>query len=371
MKKSGYLIKPASALCNLKCRYCFYNDLVKDTPSTHFSIMDEKVVDAIIEKTLGEDKELEVSYLFQGGEPTLAGQSFFNDCFKKRDEKKSKNQIVNYAIQTNGTTINEQWVRIFKENDFLVGVSIDGYQENHDHSRIDKNDHPTFDAIIKNIELLRKHKVPFNVLTVLTKKLSKSPEKLYRFYKDYKIEHVQIIPCLPILEEKVLDDELSPHDYSSFYKVFFDLWYMDFMLGSYMSVNLFENIIPMFKNIPPRQCGMLGYCSFQHVIEFDGSVYPCDFYVLEKNRSGNILTDEIQSIRKSSAAVNFLGERKELRPICKACKFKTMCYGNCKRESVVLFNDEFCGYQDFLEYSIPRFRGIASNWQVDFTNEKK
>lgn len=184
---------------------------------------------------------------------------------------------------------------------------------------------------------------------------------MYEFYKNNNLKYIQLIPCLPTLEGNPLTDRyaLLPSDFASFYKDFFDLWYLDFLKGNMMSVTLFDNIIPMYRGIPPQQCGMLGKCQIQFVIEGNGNVYPCDFFVLDKYCCGNININSFDELIQHKNALSFINENKMLCKECTNCTFYKMCYGNCKRLCVCYYNRYYCGYKDFLNYSMNRMISIA------------
>ena len=355
MKQVSLLIKPASSLCNMRCIYCFYKDVSENRENASYGVMSEETMKNLIDKTLGMEVD-QINYCFQGGEPTVAGTDYFH-AFIDYVNEQNKGKKITYAIQTNGTLINDEWLKIFKDNDFLVGVSLDGFLENNDFFR----GKDTFDKIIASIHRLEEEKIRYNILTVLTKKLAEKPDRLYNFYKRYNFDYVQLIPCLPSLDKSSPMDQyaLTPYDFSRFYKRFFDRWYQDFMKGLYTSVTLFDNVIPMYRGIAPSLCGMLGKCHMQLVVEGDGGVYPCDFFVLDEYKCGNINENSINEIVNAENMYRFLSEDRNFSNDCLDCPFMTMCHGNCKRLAVCYYNDKYCGYRDFLAYSKDRMIQIA------------
>ncbi|MBS5115617.1 MAG: anaerobic sulfatase maturase [Erysipelotrichaceae bacterium] len=361
MKFLSFLIKPASSLCNLKCKYCFYNDISNQRKTPSFGVMNDETMKNLITKALSYHEETMVTFAFQGGEPTMAGLTFFETFAKMVDQYKKDYHHVTYSIQTNGILLDEKWVSLFKKYHFLVGISLDGYRENHDFYRLDLKENPTFKKVLDNIRLLEKNQIEYNVLTVLTASLAKHPQKLYKFYKQQKLNYVQLIPCLPKLNQTVQEDEyaLTPQLFASFYKSFYKLWEADLKLGNVMSVSLFDNIIPMYQSIPPQVCGMLGFCSPQYVVESDGSIYPCDFYVLDEYCIGNINENTLGELAKNKLLDQFLKEEKRESPLCQKCAFVEICHGNCKRMNISYFDDHYCGYQDFLKETYPSMIKIA------------
>ena len=164
------------------------------------------------------------------------------------------------------------------------------------------------------IARLRAHGVAFNILTVLTAQLAKHPQKLYRFYQREDFDYIQLIPCLPGLDDTEDEYSLTPELFASFYKAFFRLWVEGVPARPVRSVTLFDNLIPLFAGVRPQQCGMLGACAPQFVVESSGDVYPCDFYVLDEYRLGNIVTDSLEDLAAAPALAAFLSEpRRPLR----------------------------------------------------------
>lgn len=359
MEYYSYLIKPASSLCNLKCKYCFYHDVSEHREVISNGVMSDDTLYTLIDRALVVENEATITFAFQGGEPTVAGLDYFVKFTDYVSLHKKSNQTIQYAIQTNGVSLEEEWCQLFKKYHFLVGVSLDGYRENHDYFRLTNANKPTFKTIMAGIERLKKYQIDYNILTVLSQPLAKHPEKLYRFFKEQKFKYVQLIPCLPGLDNEDDPFKLTPQGFAKFYKIFYRLWEADYLKGDYMSVTLFDNLILMFKGIPPHRCGMLGQCLPQYVIESNGHVYPCDFYVLDEYDTGNIKDSSFAEIRQSKAMKDFLAQPHPQCDRCVECKFKNICHGNCKRLSITYFDQHYCGYQDFLEEHYQSMAKIA------------
>lgn len=315
-------------------------------------------MDALIDRALGLGDDARISFAFQGGEPTLAGLGFFRS-FVARVEARRSHQQVSYAIQTNGYAVDDAWAEFFRAHRFLVGVSVDGYRDLHDWLRPDARGAGTFKRVMRAIDVLRAHGVEFNVLTVLTSQLARHPQRLYRFYRDHDLDYVQLIPCLPGLDDDADEFSLTPEAFASFYKAFFRLWLDEYRSGRYRSVTLFDNLIPLFAGIAPQQCGMLGRCAPQFVVESSGDVYPCDFYVLDRYRCGNIKTDSLEELATCDAVRAFLAEPRRSCSACAGCPFEGICHRNCKRLNIAYYREDYCGYRDFLEEAAPQMAAIA------------
>ncbi|MEG0330253.1 MAG: SPASM domain-containing protein [Longicatena sp.] len=358
MKNRTFLIKPVSSNCNLMCKYCFYVDVSEHREIKSNGIMTYETMQLLIDKALRETEHI-IAFAFQGGEPTLAGLSYFEAFVQYVETNKKSTQRVSYSIQTNGILLDDAWCSFFHKYNFLIGISLDGYQENHDYFRMTASKSPTYKSVMKSIAVLRKYEVEFNILTVLSAQLAKHPEKLYNFYKEQNFSYIQLIPCLSGLDEKRNEYSLTPKLFASFYKLFYDLWLEDYKKGRYLSVTLFDNIIPLFIGIPPYQCGTLGQCNPQLVVESNGGVYPCDFYVLDKYYGGNIKSMELDTIENCSAFSIFKEEGKTTKRLCSLCEFRKICNGNCKRINSVFLEENYCGYQDFLQHAASSMSQIA------------
>lgn len=367
MSQVSLLIKPASSLCNLRCKYCFYSDVSHNRQEESMGIMKEEVVERLIDQSLELPVDT-IQYVFQGGEPTCADITYFEHFIAYVNKKNIHQKKIEYAIQTNGTQLNDAWIKLFQENHFLVGISLDGFMANHNYFRKNAKGEGTFKEITFNLRRLENAHIEWNILTVLTKELSRKPKELYEFYCKNNMQYVQIIPCLPSLKRDEPTDRfaLTPKDFASFYKTFFDLWYDDYRKGKYMSVTLFDNVIPMYSNVLPSQCGMLGKCHNQIVVEGNGNIYPCDFYVLDEYLCGNIMSDSLEKIMHSACAKRFVSEIRTLSKSCDTCKYIHMCHGNCKRLSVCYYDENYCGYKEFLDYTQTRMIQIARSLKSNF-----
>ena len=195
VKNYGYLIKPASSLCNYGCSYCFYHDVADHREVRSSGIMTDEITNALISNALNVEDGSMITFAFQGGEPTLAGLPYFRKFVLQVEKEKKPQQKILYAIQTNGSMIDQEWCDFLFENKFLVGLSLDGYPKNHDLFRMTLQHQPTFDRVMESLSLLRDNHIDFNIMTVLTSELSKHPKELYDFYKAHDLRFVQLIPC--------------------------------------------------------------------------------------------------------------------------------------------------------------------------------
>lgn len=279
MPPVNLLIKPASSMCNMRCKYCFYADVSKNWKTEFYGMMNEDTLEILVKRVF-EYATGYAGFAFQGGEPTLAGFGFYRNLIALQERYNTRKIPVYNSIQTNGFGLNEEWAKFFADHHFLVGLSMDGIKEAHDALRLDAQGSGTYEAVAKSAALLERFGVPFNILCVVNHFVARHPQKVYQNLKKYR--YLQFIPCLDSFEGEKENYSLSSSRYGEFLKATFDLYYRDFLSGNYVSVRNFDNYIRMLQGYPPESCGMNGICSCQFVVEGDGSVFPCDFYVLDR-----------------------------------------------------------------------------------------
>jgi uncharacterized protein len=361
-----FLIKPASSSCNLRCKYCFYHSVAENRDIASYGIMKEETLEVIVKKGL-EYSEGVCGFAFQGGEPTIAGLPFFEKLVEFQKKYNVKKVPIHNAIQTNGMFIDEKWAKYLSENNFLVGLSLDGPSEVHDLNRIDGYSGGTFSRVMKAVSLFNKYKVEYNILCVVTSLTARHANKIYSFYKQNGFKYLQFISCLDPLNEPQGQHpySLKPKDFENFLKVIFDRWYKDFLKGDYVSVRYFDNLVSMIMGHRPEACSMNGRCSCQCVIESDGGVYPCDFYVLDRWHIGNINHKSIEEIINGENAHRFICDSVETAAECRVCKWYGLCRGGCRRErenfeSGELMLNYYCSaYKAFFDYAYPGLLNAA------------
>ncbi len=369
MPPLSVLIKPSSSLCNLKCKYCFYHSIAEKRLTESYGKMSIDTLESIVKKGL-EYADSICTFAFQGGEPTLSGLDFFNKLIEFEKKYNIKKIPINNAIQTNGMVINDKWAQFFAGNKFLVGISLDGPKDIHDANRIDLADKGSYKRVMQTIDLFKKYGVEYNILTVINSYTARHINKIYGFFKKNNFKYLQFIPCLDPLEEEPggHNYSLTPERYTHFLKTLFDLWYNDVSKDSFISIRHFDNLVGMFMGYAPESCGMLGVCSCQFVIEADGGVYPCDFYVIDEWYLGNINEIGYEELRTSKPGMKFVDVSKHVDHACRECRWQTLCRGGCRRSREPFVNGKpvlnyYCeSYKEFYEYSAPRLRTLAAKF---------
>lgn len=378
MPAASILIKPSSANCNIDCSYCFYKKLCRTRESYSKGQMSAKTLEALIENAFSYADGL-ISFAFQGGEPMLAGLDFYRlavDLEKKyRKKYQKKGLLVENTIQTNGVLITREWAQFFAQEDFLVGVSLDGPKKIHDACRKNAAGGGTFSQVMNGLSLLSAAGVRFNVATVITESTAGQASYLYKFYKRNRFPFVQVIPCMGNTWETdggphSAENEWSvrPESYGKFLSELFDLWYADFMSGEDREIRTFSNLAQLAAGFPAEECGMNGCCTCYFVAEADGSVYPCDFYCTDAYCLGDVHTPFAEMVH-SGCALDFVEDSRRLPEQCNACLHFRLCRGGCRRwrEPDTQLN-YFCeGYQIFFEHCTERIEKlgdlIRKRWQ--------
>lgn len=367
MTAVNILIKPSSSLCNMRCEYCFYCDEARKRTIRSFGMMSENTLKNVIRKTILKADRF-INYAFQGGEPTLCGIPFFEKVLAFQRQYNKKKIEVHNSIQTNGYAIDEKWCHFFKENNFLVGVSIDGIPEVHNRWRHGADGKDTYYRIEHSLELLREYGVEFNILTVVTPEIVKNVKDIYSHYKEKGWRYQQYIPCLDPLGEEHGKNKyaLKPEEYGEFLVKLFQLWYTDLNYGRQPYIREFDNYIAMAAGYRSESCSQCGRCSVQTVVEADGSVYPCDFYVLDKFYLGNLNTNQLEEIYREPSVRQFVEESLKITSECKKCRFYNLCRGGCHRNrdwnaEKGIYENYFCkSYKIFFEKNYDTLLNIGA-----------
>lgn len=356
------MIKPASGICNMRCRYCFYADEQQNRAQASYGLMSEETLAAVLGRVLAAAQG-RVTIAFQGGEPTCAGLDFFRRAVALEKQLNTRGLRVENAIQTNGYAIDDDWAAFFAQNRFLVGVSLDGPRELHDQNRPDAAGEGTHARVMRAVALLKKHGAQFNVLAVVTAAGARSARKTYNFFRRNGLDYQQYIPCLdPLGQERGgRPYSLTPEAYGRFLKDLFDCWYADAAAGHLTYNRYFTNLVGILQGRPPEACGMLGVCGMQYVVEADGSVYPCDFYMLDQWRLGNFVTDTVADIDRRRQELGFIQRSVRLAEGCRECRWYPLCRGGCVRDREPGPGENYlCGaYKAFFPYAYPRLAALA------------
>ena len=366
MRFVNFLIKPASSACNLRCRYCFYEDEAQNREQACMGRMDSATAEKLIDRAFeASEPGGTVTFTFQGGEPTVAGLPFFEAftaCARAKQPPKVK---LAFSIQTNGTLLTEDWAAFFQREGFLVGLSLDGYRENHNAWRVDPQGGETWGSCMAALELLKRYRVDVNALCVVTGQCARHPKKAYETLKRLGFDYIQFIACLDPLGEPRGGRpwSLTPSAYGKFLCQLFDLWYRDWETGHYRSIRLFDDYIHMLLGDSTSTCATCGRCGGYFVAEAGGSLYPCDFYVLDQWKLGTLDSGPLEALRSGADYRRFLDLGARPPEKCRACQWGRLCRGGCKNGWVwqdgVPENHYCASFQALFRYALPRMLRIA------------
>lgn len=324
---SSLLIKPASALCNLDCEYCFYldreTDPYKDIAQKRMS---QDTLRRMVESYLFYSYP-QSTFAFQGGEPTLAGLPFFEKLVAYQKKFGRAGQAVSNALQTNTILLDDAWCQFLRSYHWLVGASIDGTEEMHDRYRLNRGGEGTWRKVMKSIERMTKHRVDFNALCVLSQANVHQPKEVYRFFRSIGIDYLQFIP----LAEFTPNGERHPfaitaQEYGRFLLEVFELWWPE---RKNVRIRYFDNLAEAVAGFMPGNCTMHEICDSYVVVEYNGDIYPCDFFVEPGWKLGNLHTDSWNKIATSAQRARFAYSKKIPHPACAACEYKALCHGGC------------------------------------------
>ena len=367
MKQLTFLVKPASSLCQLRCRYCFYEDVAQCRETKSMGVMGretaERLLKAAAEAAAPGDL---IQITFQGGEPTLAGLDFFQDFLRMEEELLPTSVSVHHSIQTNGMALTSEWAEFFHKNRVLVGLSLDGGREFHNALRVDPQGKGTWNRAMTALALLDRAGVETNLLCVVTGQMARSPQKVYQSLNKLGSHPLQFIPCLDPLEAPrgSMPYSLFPQRYGHFLCGLFDCWYRDWQAGHYVSIRLFDDYLRNLAGMAPSTCAAAGACGSYLVVEGDGGLYPCDFFVLDEWRIGNIHEMGVEEAVNSPQSRRFLAQGHTRPRTCKQCPYFALCRGGCPRDWTdwgPQGENYYCpAFRQFLDYALPRLQEAAA-----------
>lgn len=367
------MTKAVGAVCNLACDYCYYlekTNLYKDI-SKH--VMSDELLEKFIKEYISSQTMNDVLFTWHGGETLMRPLSFYKRAVELQKQYANGKHIDN-CIQTNGTLLTDEWCRFFKENNWLVGISIDGPQEFHDEYRKNRQGRPSFVKVMHGIELLKKHGVEWNAMAVVNDYNADYPLDFYNFFKEIGCKYIQFAPIVERIvphtdgrhlaspmdkEEKLADFSVSPEQWGNFLCAIFDEWVKK-DVGE-IFVQIFDSTLANWMGVQPGVCSMAETCGHAGVMEFNGDVYSCDHYVFPEYKLGNIYKNSLIEMMYSERQQEFgLMKKKSLPQQCKDCEFLFACNGDCPKNRFAKTKDGepglnyLCsGYYKFFKHVAP------------------
>ena len=339
------MLKPAGAHCNLACKYCYYLEKNNLYQNSHRHLMSDETLEQFTREYIEAQTMPQVLFTWHGGEPLMRSIDFYKKALALQKKYAHGKQIDN-VIQTNGTHLTDEWCEFFAKNHWLVGISIDGPQEYHDHYRVTPAGKPSWEKVMQGISLLKKHRVEWNAMAVVNAYNAEHPLEFYHFFRDNGCQYLQFTPIVERLTEHedgrtlasladdreipLADASVTPEQWGNFLCAIFDDW-VRHDVGK-MFVEIFDCTLANWMGVLPGICAYSKECGHAGVMEHNGDVYSCDHFVFPEYKLGNI--------REQSLIDMLYGEKQQafsrlkhtsLPRQCKECDMEFACHGECPK----------------------------------------
>ncbi len=387
------MVKPVGSVCNLSCKYCYYLDKAKSIYGGRVPVMSHNLLEEYIRQYISANEMPEVSFVWHGGEPLLAGLDFYRKAVTLQRKYASGKTIVN-SLQTNGILLNTDWASFFHDNKFLIGLSLDGPLDIHDACRINNAGRPSFEKVIEAAELMKRRKVEFNTLSVVSKVSEGRGAEVYRFLKSVGSRFMQFLPAVEIVDNpqngssgrpvitcpgtmpsKIASWSVSAMGYGTFMTDIFDEWVVN-DVGSCF-VQAFDTTLALWAGVKPGLCSYSETCGDALIVEHNGDVYSCDHFVYPEFKLGNIMEDDLVSLYKSPKQFQFgINKRNTLPRYCLRCRYYFACRGECPKHRFLISETGESGlnalcegyrhyfshvepYMDYMTYLLSRHKAPA------------
>lgn len=367
------MLKPAGSLCNLRCKYCYYLEKNALYTEQKNHVISDEMLDKFIREYIEAQTSPDVLFCWHGGETLMRPISFYRRAIELQ-RKYARGRRIDNTIQTNATMLTDEWCEFFRENNLLVGVSIDGPQEFHDEYRRTATGKPTFHKVMQGIRLLNKHNVEWNALAVVNDFNADYPLEFYNFFKEIGCHYIQFTPIVerrierndglslaPGMEEggELVDFSVTPEQWGKFLCTIFDEW-VRHDVGTYF-IQIFDATLANWAGVQPGLCSLAKECGHAGVMEFNGDVYSCDHFVYPEHLLGNINEKTITEMMYGEKQREFAKLKHELLPQqCRECPVEFACHGECPKNRFT--RDKYgnpglnylCkGYRQFFEHVKP------------------
>jgi uncharacterized protein len=335
------MLKPRGAICNLDCKYCYFLAKEHLYPGSKFRL-GESLLEEYTRQYIEAQQVPEVTFAWQGGEPTLMGLDFFKLAVKFQQKYRQPGMRIYNALQTNGTLIDDDWAQFFHQNDFLIGLSLDGPRELHDAYRVDKGGRPTFDTVMRGLNTLKKHRAEFNILTTVHAANAGYPLEVYRFFRDEV--GTTFIQFIPIVErdndtgyqegDRVTDRSVTAKQYGDFLSAIFDEWVRRDVGRVY--VQIFDVSLGVWAGQRAGLCIFGETCGDALAMEHNGDLYACDHFVEPKYKLGNIKDIPLIELVASEKQRKFGQDKRDTLPqYCLDCEVRFICNGGCPKNRFI------------------------------------
>ncbi len=375
------MVKPIGSRCNLDCSYCYYLDKA-DMYAGPQPTMSYELLEEYIRQYIAANDVDVVTFAWHGGEPLLAGLDWFRHAMELQ-QKYAGNKRIENTLQTNGTLLDDDWCAFFHEHQFLIGISLDGPRDIHDSCRLNKGGQPTFDKVMRGVELMAKHGVEYNTLSTVNRKSEGRGVEVYRFLKSIGSHYMQFLPVLEYTKavegarrpyivpphtpgSSLAEWSVTAKGFGQFMNDVFDDWVIG-DVGTYF-VQLFDVALAQWAGVQPGLCSFCETCGDALVVEHNGDVFACDHFVYPDYKLGNISERTLSAIYGSKEQFRFgIDKRNGLPTQCLRCKYYFACRGECpKHRFDTAANGEsglnaLCeGYRTFFSHVEPYMKYMAA-----------
>ena len=362
----------------MRCEYCYYLEKSGYYPAHTRRMMDRPMLETFISGFIASQNTPDVLFNWHGGEPLLCGTDFFRTAIELQKKYGRGHRIVN-TLQTNGTLLHEEWCRFFRENGFLIGISLDGPRECHDRYRRMAGGGPSFDTVMRAVELLNRHGVAFNILCTVNDFNARRATEVYDFFKTTGARFFQFTPVVerrnPQDGRLLAGDEpgdvltewsVGAKDWGQFLTDLFFRW-VRHDVGEYF-VNIFDATLAGYVGAEPGNCYFARRCGHALAVEYNGDIYACDHFVFPQYRLGNMRDTPLRTLSQLPLQKTFGAAKSESLPsVCRACRYRTICNGECPKNRIVECGEPgrrlnyLCrGYRHFFSRTEPYFRFMAA-----------
>ena len=339
------MLKPAGAHCNLACKYCYYLEKNNLYQNSHRHLMSDEMLEQFTREYIEAQTMPQVLFTWHGGEPLMRSIDFYKKALALQKKYAHGKQIDN-VIQTNGTLLTDEWCEFFAKNHWLVGISIDGPQEYHDHYRMTPAGKPSWEKVMQGISLLKKHRVEWNAMAVVNAYNAEHPLEFYHFFRDNGCQYLQFTPIVERLTEHedgrtlasladdreipLADASVTPQQWGNFLCTIFDDWVRHDVGKTF--VEIFDCTLANWMGVQPGICAYSKECGHAGVMEHNGDVYSCDHFVFPEYKLGNIWEQSLIDMLYGEKQQAFSRLKHTSLPRqCKECYMEFACHGECPK----------------------------------------
>jgi uncharacterized protein len=363
-------LKPVGSLCNLDCSYCYYLEKARQPGHGSPFLMHEDMLELYIRQHIDASTEPVIFFSWHGGEPLLAGTEFYRKAVALQKKWKPAGRTIINGVQTNGTLLDESWAKFFAEENFRLGISMDGPEDIHDQFRKTKNGTGSFKKVLKGYDLALMHNIDPEILCVLNRENVKHPLPVYRYFKKLG---AKVMTFLPLVERQPSRDGIAsvrsvhPEDFGTFLCDVFDEWF-EHDIGK-VKIQIIEEALRTAFKQEHTLCIFKPICGGVPVVEHTGDFYPCDHYADESHRIGNIAEVPLNELLDSAPQKVFGLSKLSLPRFCLDCDVLMMCHGECPKNRFICtpagepgLNYLCAGYKKFFRHCLPFVEAVAKEF---------